>query len=119
MTPPTCTYGLSAAAAFLAVVSNASAFSPASMAPNRSRGIISPTTSATQATRFTLPPLSVLSKEQASPTTERSSDMSKGDIQQVFEDVDRDGNGTIDFEELDYLLTEYFPGYAQLNMHIP
>jgi len=40
--------------------------------------------------------------------------MSKADIQQVFEDVDRDGNGTIDFEELDYLLSEYFPGYLRI-----
>jgi len=81
------------------------------MVPNRSRGIISPIIGATQATKF-LPPLSALSAEQASPTTDCTSDMSKADIQQVFEDVDRDGNGTIDFEELDYLLSEYFPGYA-------
>lgn len=121
MISPTCTYGLGAAAAFLALASksNVSAFSPAAMAPTRSRGIISPIIGGTNYLSF--PPLfaSVLSEEQASsPTDKRSSDMSKLDIQQVFEDVDRDGNGTIDFEELEYLLTEYFPGYAQYNMHI-
>lgn len=81
------------------------------MAPTRSRGIISPIIGGTNYLSF--PPLFVsnLSEEQASsPTDKCSSDMSKLDIQQVFEDVDRDGNGTIDFEELEYLLTEYFPG---------
>lgn len=107
MTSPTCTYGLGAAAAFLALASNVnvSAFAPAATAPTltRSRGIIG-----NQATK--LPPLSVVSQEHASPDYRSSCGMSKADIQRLFEDVDRDGNGSIDFEELDYLLTEYFPG---------
>ena len=60
-------------------------------------------------TTFTLPPLSVLSEEQATHTAERLSGMSRGEIQHIFEDVDQDGSGSIDLAELD-LLAKYFPG---------
>ncbi|EED90230.1 calmodulin-like protein [Thalassiosira pseudonana CCMP1335] len=35
--------------------------------------------------------------------------MSRGEIQHIFDDVDSDGNGTVDIAELD-LLAKYFPG---------
>ena len=103
---------VSTVAAFLALSNtNVSAFAPNAMNQPTTRrvGDISTPIVGTTPKRFTLPPLSVLSEEQASHTAERLSGMSRGEIQHIFEDVDQDGSGSIDLAELD-LLAKYFPG---------
>ena len=54
-------------------------------------------------------PQEILSEDQALHTAERLSGMSRGEIQHIFEDVDTDGNGSIDIAEIDLLLSKYFP----------
>lgn len=49
----------------------------------------------------------VLSEDQQLHTAERLAGMSRGEISHIFEDVDSDGSGSIDFAELD-LLSSYF-----------
>jgi len=103
---------ISTVATFLALSNtNVSAFTPAAMNQPTTRriGDISTSIVGTTPKKFTLPPLSVLSEEQATHTAERLSGMSRGEIQHIFEDVDQDGSGLIDLAELD-LLAKYFPG---------
>ena len=104
---------ISTVAAFLALSNtNVSAFTPAAMNQPTTRRIgdvSTPIVGISSPKKFTLPPLSVLSEEQATHTAERLSGMSRGEIQHIFEDVDQDGSGLIDLAELD-LLAKYFPG---------
>ena len=102
------TYGLGAAAIFLAL-SEILAFAPIATTPIRYSPSIVGGFAQQPKTTFTLPPLSVLSEDQALHTAERLSGMSRGEIQHIFEDIDADGSGTIDLAELD-LLAKYFPG---------
>ena len=110
------TYGLGTAAAVLALSNVALAFAPIATTPVRyspsivGGGIAHQQSKAT----FTLPPLSVLTEDQALHTAERLSGMSRGEIQHIFEDIDADGSGTIDIAELD-LLAKYFPGKRRQN----
>lgn len=114
------THGLGVAAAHLALLaSSVDAFAPhhhGSIAPMR-RSVVGrssrthPTCAffAAPRTPTTLLHESVLSEDQTLHTAERLAGMSRGEIQHIFEDVDSDGNGTIDLAELD-LLAKYFPG---------
>lgn len=49
----------------------------------------------------------LLSENQQLHTAERLAGMSRGEINHIFQDVDADGSGVIDFAELD-LLSKYF-----------
>lgn len=110
------TYGLGTAAAVLALSNVASAFAPIATTPVRYSPSIVGGGIAQQQSKaaFTLPPLSVLTEDQALHTAERLSGMSRGEIQHIFEDIDADGSGTIDIAELD-LLAKYFPGKRRQN----
>ena len=109
------TYGLGTAAAVLALSNVASAFAPIATTPVRySPSIVGGGIAQQSKATFTLPPLSVLTEDQALHTAERLSGMSRGEIQHIFEDIDADGSGTIDIAELD-LLAKYFPGKKRQN----
>ena len=45
----------------------------------------------------------VLDESQQKFTAERLAGMSKGEIQHIFEDIDKDGSGGITFDEFDFL----------------
>ena len=108
------TYGLGTAAVFLAL-SNVSAFAPIATTPVRySPSIVGGGIAQQSKATFTLPPLTVLTEDQALHTAERLAGMSRGEIQHIFEDIDADGSGTIDIAELD-LLAKYFPGKKTKN----
>lgn len=106
MVLPKSTLGLGAAVTLLAssistsdaFVSNAPRRLPSSASVHYQHGI-----------RSSLSSLCVLSSDQALHTAERIAGMSRGEIQHIFDDVDSDGNGTVDIAELD-LLAKYFPG---------
>eukprot|EP00960_Hanusia_phi_P044903 756896-Hanusia_phi.AAC.3 len=61
----------------------------------------------------------LLSDQQKQHTAERLGGMSRGEVQHIFEDVDRDGNGMITMDELDFLVPyfsdshEWTPSYKK------